>query len=61
MAERKLGRVYLVGAGCGRADLITLRGMRLLERCDAVVYDDLIDPALLDLAPQGVESAAQQG
>ena len=52
MAERKLGRVYLVGAGCGRADLITLRGMRLLEGCDAVVYDDLIDPALLDLAPQ---------
>ena len=55
MAERKLGRVYLVGAGCGRADLITLRGMRLLESCDAVVYDDLIDPALLDLAPLDAE------
>ena len=55
MAERKLGRVYLVGAGCGRADLITLRGMRLLEGCDAVVYDDLIDPALLDLAPLDAE------
>ena len=55
MAERKLGRVYLVGAGCGRADLITLRGMRLLENCDAVVYDDRIDPALLDLAPLNAE------
>ena len=55
MSEQKLGRVYLVGAGCGSADLITLRGKRLLEQCDAVVYDDLIDPSLLDLAPIGAE------
>ena len=54
-AEKKLGRVYLVGAGCGSADLITLRGKRLLEQCDAVVYDDLIDPSLLDLAPAEAE------
>ena len=45
------GFVTLVGAGCGRADLITLRGKSKLEHCDAVVYDDLIDPALLDFAP----------
>ena len=45
------GRVYLVGAGCGSADLITLRGKTHLERCDAVVYDDLIDPALLNFVP----------
>ena len=45
------GRVYLVGAGCGSADLITLRGKACLESCDAVVYDDLIDPALLNFAP----------
>ena len=51
----KLGKVYLVGAGCGAADLITLRGLRLLERCGAVVYDDLLDPALLDAAPEGAE------
>ncbi len=51
----KQGRVYLVGAGCGRADLITLRGKDRLEHCDAVVYDDLIDPALLDFAPAGAE------
>lgn len=55
MSEQKMGRVYLVGAGCGSADLITLRGKRLLEQCDAVVYDDLIDPSLLDLAPIGAE------
>ena len=45
------GRVALVGAGCGKADLITLRGARLLGQCRAVVYDDLIDSALLDLVP----------
>ena len=47
-----LGRVDLVGAGCGRADLITVRGLKLLQQCQAVVYDDLIDPALLDAAPE---------
>ncbi|MCI8818350.1 MAG: uroporphyrinogen-III C-methyltransferase [Oscillibacter sp.] len=51
----KVGKVYLVGAGCGAADLITLRGHRLLERCGAVVYDDLLDPALLDAAPEEAE------
>lgn len=51
----KTGKVYLVGAGCGAADLITVRGLRLLERCDAVVYDDLLDTALLDFAPEGAE------
>lgn len=46
-----LGRVYLVGAGCGSADLITVRGLRLIQTCDAIVYDELIDKALLDAAP----------
>lgn len=46
------GSVALVGAGCGRADLITLRGLRLLRQCQAVVYDDLIDTALLDKTPE---------
>ena len=45
------GRVYLVGAGCGPAEWITLRGYRLLQTCDAVVYDDLIAPELLDAVP----------
>ena len=47
-----LGSVALVGAGCGKADLITVRGLRLLQQCQAVVYDDLIDPALLDAVPE---------
>lgn len=54
MASEK-GRVILVGAGCGSADLITLRGMQRLQHCDAVVYDDLIDEALLDFTPERCE------
>lgn len=50
--EAPLGRVELVGAGCGKADLITVRGLKLLQQCQAVVYDDLIDPALLDAVPE---------
>lgn len=67
----KSGTVYLVGAGCGTADLITLRGLRLLRGCDVVVYDDLIDKALLGEVPntaqvfymgkrQGKHSASQE-
>ena len=54
MQEHK-GCVYLVGAGCGGADLITVRGLELLKRCDAVVYDDLIDAELLDAVPPAAE------
>lgn len=49
------GHVYLVGAGCGPMDLITLRGLRLLQGCDVVVYDDLIDPELLSTVPLQAE------
>lgn len=49
------GEVYIIGAGCGSMELITLRGLERLRSCDAVVYDDLIDEALLDLVPEGSE------
>ena len=49
------GRVYLVGAGCGEADLITVRGQRLISSCEVLVYDDLIAPQLLQLAPADAE------
>ena len=50
-----VGTVYLVGAGCGPADLITVRGLRLLRNCGAVVYDDLIATELLDEVPAAAE------
>ena len=47
-----LGKVYLVGAGPGAADLITVRGAKLLEKAEIVFYDALIEPEMLSLCPQ---------
>jgi len=47
--------VYLVGAGPGDPQLITVKGQRLLERADVILYDRLAHPKLLDLAPVGAE------
>lgn len=49
------GRVYLVGAGPGDPELITLKGLRCLRVADVVVYDRLISPYLLDEAPSQAE------
>ena len=46
------GKVYLVGAGPGDPGLITVKGAECLGRADVVLYDRLLDPALLDLAPE---------
>jgi len=65
-----MGKVYLIGAGPGAADLITVRGARLLAIADVVLHDALVEPAMLDYAPHarkiavgkrcGQRSTAQQ-
>jgi len=53
--ERKSGRVFLIGAGPGDPDLITVKGYNILNFCDAVVYDNLIPHELIFTLPQNVE------
>lgn len=45
------GRVYLVGAGPGAADLLTLRAAKLLRAAQVVLHDDLVPQEILDLCP----------
>ena len=47
-----LGKVYLIGAGPGAADLVTVRGARLLAQADVVLYDALVTPEMLELCAQ---------
>ena len=49
------GKVYLVGAGPGAVDLITVRGAKLLGKADIVFYDALVDPEMLTLCPQAIQ------
>jgi uroporphyrin-III C-methyltransferase len=49
--QEQMGKVYLIGAGPGAADLITVRGARLLGIADVVLHDALIEPEMLEHAP----------
>ena len=51
------GKVYLIGAGPGAADLITVRGARILAQADVVLHDALVTAEMLALCPQAEKIA----
>ena len=54
-SSQHTGRVALVGAGPGDAELITLKGARLLQAADVVIYDNLVSDGILDLISSDAE------
>lgn len=50
-----MGKVYLVGAGPGDPDLLTIKGLKCLQRADVVLYDRLVNKELLSYTKQGAD------
>ena len=51
----KKGFVHLVGAGCGKADLITVRGINCIQNAEVLIYDDLIADGLTEITTESCE------
>ena len=54
-------RVYLVGAGPGDPDLLTLGAQRAIEQAQVILYDGLINEQILEFAPAGCERSEAMG
>lgn len=55
MIRSNIGKVYLVGAGPGDPELLTVKAMRLLKHADCVVYDRLVNPEILEYCDASTE------
>lgn len=53
--NRQNGKVYLVGAGPGDVDLLTVKALRLIESCDVILYDNLVSDDIKTLFPAGTK------
>ena len=51
----KKGKAYIIGAGPGDFELLTLKAKRIVENADCIVYDRLISPDILGLTRKDAE------